>query len=397
MRELVLELGAPALFLAFAATFAAMTRIGRVFAWWSGAFVAAAAAYGLSVVPTPDGSWSKPLLEDALFLLSLAVVNVGFARRADRPVKGTALTAICLGSLAAAAIGLVGFGSVDHEILAILAGCGLLMALSAFEMRHERAHAMEPVLFWVCVAVTASLVLQGVAFLASSMEPMTLTGWRTTNWGFVFQVSSAATGVLLAFAMLLASGFDIVVRLRETSQSDELTRIPNRRGFEQRAATLRARAAPGAALTVVLADLDHFKLVNDRFGHAAGDLVLQSFAALLAEAAGSRNGAARLGGEEFALLFSPADAEGVDDDVERVRALLAAHSWPPHLEDLRVTASFGIAPWRADEPLSAALARADAALYAAKREGRDRVVHAPAPTRAEKVPAHRPATRLEPC
>jgi diguanylate cyclase (GGDEF)-like protein len=161
--------------------------------------------------------------------------------------------------------------------------------------------------------------------------------------------------------------------LAEASRRDGLTGLPNRRAFDEELAREVARAGrTGGPLAVVVLDVDRFKAVNDRHGHAAGDAVLREVAARAAAAARRGDLAARIGGEEFALILPSADLAGAAELAERIRAAIAGS--PVHAgEPLAVTASLGCAALAPGEAPGALLARADARLYEAKRAGRDRV------------------------
>lgn len=168
---------------------------------------------------------------------------------------------------------------------------------------------------------------------------------------------------------------DATEDLRRASIADHLTGIANRRAFFD-AATLeleRWRRAP-RPLSLLLIDADHFKKVNDQHGHAAGDAVLRSIAAILTAAAREIDVVARLGGEEFVVLLPSADEVGALALAERIRVAIAGT--PVHFADaeIRCTVSIGATTMAADiDGLDALIARADAALYAAKAAGRNAV------------------------
>lgn len=157
------------------------------------------------------------------------------------------------------------------------------------------------------------------------------------------------------------------------ARTDPLTSLANRRFFIDRLEEGIARARIGGApLSLIMMDLDHFKQVNDRFGHAGGDLVLVAFAGLLESQVRGVDLAARLGGEEFAVVMADADLRVAGDVAERLRTRLA--DLRPLDACYRVTASFGVAQRRPDEDADALLGRADDLLYRAKRSGRNQVV-----------------------
>jgi len=157
---------------------------------------------------------------------------------------------------------------------------------------------------------------------------------------------------------------------------DSLTGLANRRSLEDSLRSELARAARfGNDTTVVLADLDNFKLVNDRYGHPAGDEVLKAFARTLRRTVRESDVAARWGGEEFALVLAETDAAGGAHLAERARTEIAAHVVTTgDGDEITVTASFGVASFPECQELGELLAAADSALYEAKRQGRNRVV-----------------------
>jgi len=156
---------------------------------------------------------------------------------------------------------------------------------------------------------------------------------------------------------------------------DSLTGLANRRSLEDTLRVQVARAARfGEEISLVLADLDDFKGVNDRFGHPAGDEVLRAFAAALTETTRQMDIAGRWGGEEFALLLPATDAAGAARLAERARAAIEAHAVETDEGEVAVTASFGVASFPECRELDDLIAAADAALYVAKREGKNRVV-----------------------
>ncbi|HXY85522.1 MAG TPA: GGDEF domain-containing protein, partial [Gaiellaceae bacterium] len=156
--------------------------------------------------------------------------------------------------------------------------------------------------------------------------------------------------------------------------TDDLTGLVNRRRFVEalESEIVRARGFE-SLLSVVLADLDHFKLVNDRFGHHAGDEVLHRFADIVRAHLRDADVPGRLGGEEFAILVPETDAEGAGRVAERIRAAMAEIRLPTS-GVVPVTASFGVAQLGRDESGEELLKRADRALYEAKSLGRNRVV-----------------------
>ena len=163
--------------------------------------------------------------------------------------------------------------------------------------------------------------------------------------------------------------------VEKQARIDGLTALANRRHFEDQLAAERARVERfGGPLAVVIADLDDFKDVNDRFGHPAGDVVLREFARTLEDGIRDIDLAARWGGEEFVLLLPGTDLAGAARVAERIREALARRIiLSAEGEAIAVTASFGVAGYPGGAPADQLLPTADAALYEAKRGGKNRV------------------------
>lgn len=162
--------------------------------------------------------------------------------------------------------------------------------------------------------------------------------------------------------------------LEQLAQHDPLTGAANRRHFFERAAEELARARRhGDALSLVMLDLDHFKRINDHWGHAAGDRVLQAFAAGVRSLLRREDLFGRIGGEEFVVLLPATGPEGALLLAERLRGDTEGLELEENGERVSVTTSAGVATLGAgDASMDALLQRADEALYAAKRAGRNR-------------------------
>jgi len=188
-----------------------------------------------------------------------------------------------------------------------------------------------------------------------------------------------------ADALLRARLFEQTERLATT---DGLTGLANHRTFQSRLDEQLALARRhGKRLSLILCDVDHFKAVNDTYGHPVGDQVLQGTARVLSKEARGTDLVARYGGEEFAIVMPETDGAGAVAIAERIRARLADTSFPTELGPLRVTISLGVATFPDDARAKGRLVEtADACLYHAKRHGRNRVV-APSETGLARPPA----------
>lgn len=210
----------------------------------------------------------------------------------------------------------------------------------------------------VCVAVGHAITL--LALPAADSYP-----------GRWLDVMVSATGVALVVLVLERRNELLLARLADEARTDPLTGLLNRRGFDEHAARELAHAArEGRSIALATFDIDYFKTINDRWGHVVGDRVLVRMARVLEDEARRTDVAARLGGEEFAVLMPGSDAAGAEAFTERVRRALAAEC--PDLPVARVSA--GITATVAPLDVQTMLERVDDALYAAKRGGRNRTV-----------------------
>lgn len=156
---------------------------------------------------------------------------------------------------------------------------------------------------------------------------------------------------------------------------DAVTHLKNRHWLQANLPReVKSAVEYSESLCLVMADVDHFKNINDTFGHAVGDEILKRFAELLSKNIKGRDTAVRYGGEEFVLVLPHTELDGAHNLGEQIRAELAGKKWMHHKTGMpigTVTASFGIAQLRADESPEVLLERADAKLYEAKAAGRN--------------------------
>jgi len=263
--------------------------------------------------------------------------------------------------------------------------------LTAAELwRERRRHLIRR---WPALFVP---ILHGAVFLF----PIPLASVLPGDHGMM----SLASGWIAVFALevmlyVVGSAFIVLVLSKERTLSihktaavtDPLTGLFNRRGFVEAGTQLIARAAQRQeTVNVLMCDLDHFKAVNDNFGHSVGDSTLRLFAATLSGNMRVNDVICRLGGEEFAVIIAGALADGAAA-AERVRTLYQAAATEVRGCPVGATVSIGIACGAPGADIEALLARADVALYRAKEHGRNRVELAnelvPAPSASSAQPA----------
>jgi diguanylate cyclase (GGDEF)-like protein len=218
------------------------------------------------------------------------------------------------------------------------------------------------------------MIVTGLHFFAKAGLTVLVGGGATapdyvhTNYALISQSATAILMVAVGLALLAVLVLEIMADQQSESDQDALSGIANRRGFERRVRSLLEESREGLH-AIIICDLDHFKGINDTYGHHVGDLVIQAFGKVLRNYAPATSAIGRIGGEEFAifLLGTPADVA-----LSFAQTLRKATTT---IEDLPVTptASFGVASLASAPELQDAFRRADMALYEAKNAGRNRV------------------------
>jgi diguanylate cyclase (GGDEF)-like protein len=306
------------------------------------------------------------------FLVSVLMMPLGLSAVAARAPPWRAVGAIlALGVVARIAIW---GGTRDHilyELIyqsAFIAGAALSLYVAIRVVRRDGGLLWWGVIFIFCLIVMHFATKPFFAvYLGSGANDKAYTG-------SLYAIFSQSTGGVL----IITAGLQILLVILATaigrttldSETDPLTSIANRRGFDRQASRKIAKAqAASSPLTVVAFDLDHFKQINDRHGHATGDAVIRAFADLLRASLPVSAVIARTGGEEFVVLLDRTAKQGAWRAAEEIRRALAVTDG--HLPP--VTVSGGIAELQSGDTLATLLERADAWTYAAKADGRNRI------------------------
>lgn len=344
-------------------------RIERFLLSWAagiGLIVAAVAAYGL-YVERPD-----PLSGVAFFVLQLAgfafICGAAYRFRTGQSARNRiiALFAVCTGI--SVPVMLSGYSGVAFVVFNML--CAGLLAATAREYWKGREEAPLPL-----TGICNLYMLTAVSFVLCAGVLVDERAWvlsaAPNNWAEELNLVMAIIGITGIGAMSLAlNQWRIAGRNRRAAMTDPLTGLLNRRALFDRYGD--NPVGPHAA--VIAFDLDNFKAVNDRYGHATGDAVLRVFARVLMENMPTAAIAARLGGEEFALVLDRAPPDRVAHAAETIRLVFAAQPVVAAGVTLSCTVSAGIACAGNERPsFDALLAVADKALYASKQDGRNRV------------------------
>jgi diguanylate cyclase (GGDEF)-like protein len=337
--------------------------------WWG-------AGYILGSVSVAVWTLASPILGETLSLAFNAVgfVACGMVWNAARVFHGrkTNWVGLFLGAIAwAAALATV---APDAGALRMTLGAAIVAiyaGLTAAELWSERRKSLQRRWPAVIVPLLHGFVLMLPILLGDLLRGE--SGALANIWVTAFAINLVlyAVGTVFIIFMLVS---DRAVRAHKTAASvDPLTGMFNRRGFAEATARMIAReAAAGRPVTVMIFDIDHFKSINDRFGHPAGDEVLKVFASIVTSTLRISDLCGRIGGEEFAALV-PCSIEEAVHAAERVREAFETCGIVVDDAAVATTVSIGVAGGPARTELDILLASADTALYQAKRGGRNRV------------------------
>jgi diguanylate cyclase (GGDEF)-like protein len=278
------------------------------------------------------------------------------------------VTITALGIVSSAAAFALGFSGVGTT----LANFGIAVLLVLTGWQYWKGRSESPL---VMTANAALYILTAASFFLCGMV-LVLNGQTTlteqpSNWAEELNAILVIVGLTGIGALSLAMNQSRIARFHRTEAlTDPLTGLLNRRALSNRYASSMVRAHTAA----ILLDLDHFKSINDRYGHAAGDLVLRRFAEIISANTRVSDTAARVGGEEFCIVLHGASQAMATEIAERIRKALEAESIASPNGDIPITVSAGVAICIGEgQNFDTLLERADYALYNAKAEGRNRV------------------------
>jgi diguanylate cyclase (GGDEF)-like protein len=338
--------------------------------WWGAAYLLGSAAVAIWTI------WGQTIGPIAsLALTSIGFFACGMVWNASRVFHGRKLLwpGLVLGPLVwiatmmtlaprDAAIRL----SMGAAIVAIYA------ALTASELWSERRRDMQRRWPTVTVPVLHGFVLILPILIGVYMQPYD-PNFAGSIWVTAFSVELVLYAICTVFVIFMLVSDRTVAAHKNAASTDPLTGLFNRRGFSEACARVIEREAmSGRPVTVLIFDIDHFKSINDRFGHPAGDEILKLFAVVVSSSLRLSDLSGRIGGEEFAALLPCSLEEGVLV-AERIRRVFQSSDIVCEEGPVDTTVSIGVAGGPAGTELEVLLAAADTALYQAKRTGRNRV------------------------
>lgn len=335
--------------------------------WWSAGFFCIGGGFsvpaGFAAFPSP--LWG--LLADLLFATGFLLFSQALLARWRPSWLFQARLAIWGLSLSLSVVGMR-LDMMALELVASDFGCFLLIAIPLIAAKDHLHTGGDRALFGAATLVALDNFIRG------STVPFTFSGngnFIDSDYAFLMQALACVFGLFLALSALAIQVADLLARYQREAMIDPLSGLLNRRGFDDAISRLDTRGHEGSA---ILCDIDHFKTVNDEFGHAFGDRVIALLAQILREIAPPNGVIARFGGEEFVMLLPGANATRGVEIAERLRERFTRACASQLGISRPLTASFGLSPLLpSDGSAHDAIARADHALYEAKARGRNRV------------------------
>jgi diguanylate cyclase (GGDEF)-like protein len=338
--------------------------------WWGTAYLLGAASVAIwTLASTMLGAMPS------LALNAVGFVACGMVWNASRVFHGRKpnLPGLVLGAIAwvAAVMTLAPEASamrmtIGATIVAVYA------ALTAAELWSERRKVLQKRWPAVAVPVLHGFVLLLPILLGDLLHPHD-TAFGSSVWVTIFSIELVLYAVGTVFVIFMLVSERTVTAHKTAASMDPLTGMFNRRGFaEATSRVIEREANAGRPVTVLIFDIDHFKSINDRFGHPAGDEILKLFATIVLNTLRISDLSGRIGGEEFAALLPCSLEEGVNA-ADRVREAFMNSGIVVEDGPVDTTVSIGVAGGPAGTELEVLLAAADTALYQAKRGGRNRV------------------------
>ncbi|RWE35925.1 MAG: GGDEF domain-containing protein, partial [Mesorhizobium sp.] len=274
----------------------------------------------------PIGVVLTKLVSNICFTIAACCLSGAIIARYGRKVPAVGIAVLAGGGLAAFAWFLFVTPDLTWRILAMNFGFGGVSLLVAAELRPVHNNGpTEMILFVLSLLSSVNFFVRTLVVVIAHGPFASYDGFYGSSYWTTALLSHALLSLLIALCLFTAAALDVMKALKTETHTDPLSGLLNRRGFEERATTLLQRCAVAKfPVALVLADLDHFKALNDVHGHAAGDRVIADFAAKLRSATGARGAAGRIGGEEFAALLPLTDLAAARLFAEAVRTIYSA-------------------------------------------------------------------------
>lgn len=354
---------------------------------WAAAYFFAFASWGLEAIYIPlDLMHVLGPAADTAYFLFVSLIAVGLAVRYERKVPFIALGVLLMGNLIVNYWHWFAAGNHTMRLQYLCFGMTAFFMISAWIVYPLRRHQPTRLLLYVLGACIISGLLSSFALIYADDFLIDTASYDNSFFLNLSRIISPIASISLALTLLLDLAATEFQRLNKQAQTDPLTNLLNRRAFEEKAKDIRAKASPAA---LIICDIDHFKTVNDTYGHAHGDKIIQEFANILKAGCRETDQIGRIGGEEFGILLPNASVGAAHLIAENLKSCLARYRSPHLPQKQLISASFGVAALGKSESYESAFTHADKALYLAKKDGRGCVrSHLAVPDRKRMLLTH---------
>lgn len=345
-------------------------RMPAALAWGLGLGLCGA-AFAVPLAPFPTALIA--VLSDVFFIAGFYFYGEAFLIHFAKPLYRRERVAFAAIYLIMDFYVVLRLGDLHVELLLTDIATSCLLGFALVRVMHSAVTLAERGLVLAGSVVVLDTLLRVLVFVFFSASSARIEDMAQSSYFVAMQATTPVIGVFYILAIAAALADRVIRRLRDDAERDPLTGLLNRRGFEQ--ALTQSGMAGRLNGAVIICDIDHFKQVNDRYGHAAGDRVIQALAEALQRHMPINAISARFGGEEFVVFLPATTLAEAGIFAQTLRGHLAAQDWRHMTIEQQITASFGVAcVFDGEESAQAAIKRADKALYDAKAAGRNKVV-----------------------
>lgn len=378
MREQIMGLITPTMAIVFIMVFLVM--------WWRGkmgnyvlGFAAAYLFFAMGFGATHLFDTGSPYVfhvTQFFYSMSVAAGVWGLTKRAGQPHFMGVHLAIYGLSAATLAVAVATTPDISSRLIIVNVGYGAMYLVALMTLLGAaRRDAIDHLIIGLQALLAAQFMIRPVlTLLVEQNIPAAL--YRDSIYYSVVNLSLALVSLTSAMVLVGACLYDQIKVVRQQAELDGLTGLRTRRAFEQDVVEMLERAKLECVpVSLVVADIDHFKAVNDVWGHQVGDIAIKQFGEVIKGTIRDTDIAGRIGGEEFCILAWNCNVEAGLSLAERIRVTFAETQVAGMSDDHRLTASFGVAARGEGEGYGKLFARTDAALYRAKEDGRNRVMH----------------------
>lgn len=331
-------------------------------------------SFGLSAtwLMIDDYPLGHAVIADTLCTLSIIPFAIGVVARHQKNPPTLTLAALACVSLLVSYFLLFTQPTQHFRILVtnVFGGFFLLCILGTL-WQFRNKNLIDKLIFGVLVLTMLQFFIRPVFTLpgADSLEAPNVQ--QSVEWA-VFNFLTAITVLLTALALIAACAMDVFEELKTAAATDMLTGIANRAAFEKFVQIEIEKAnLINSRMSIIFCDIDHFKQVNDKFGHACGDEVIKLLACILRKSCRDSDMVGRIGGEEFAIFLPNATSQMASLVAEAARTSFILSAEPDIIKLHKLSASFGVAEYILGESYASWMKRCDKALYKAKNSGRN--------------------------